>query len=464
MGSKIMSDSPTKKLVEHIVNANFNDFSDKVIEKAKLLIIDAIGCAIGGKSTEIANIIVDMIRSFGGIPESTIIGFGTKTVCTLASFANSILVNVLDYDDTGAAGHPGSTIIPAALAVAERVNATGKDFLTAVILGYEVCEKIGAAIQPTWKRYVKVHGKSHQTFGAVTAAGKLLGLDKNAMLNAFGLAGAFSPVPHCCKFGLEEHLVAWIKDNVAWMSQAGVFAALLAQKGFIGNHSILDEKNGFWVMAGSDRCDFKKMVNLEEYAILRVSIKPYPCCRWIHTTLEAINTICHKHQLRPQEIKEITVRSIFALADKFVNYEPKTAIDAQFSIPYTVALTIYDVPHFYWYSENTLHNPEILAMAKKVKVEKDPHAQSEYVRRRRIYYADFIPSTVEVLTTTGSKFESHIEFAKGSPQRPLTYDEVKEKFINLTSPLIVSKKQKEILETIEKLETLDSIRELTKLL
>ncbi|RLE53410.1 MAG: hypothetical protein DRJ26_03360, partial [Candidatus Methanomethylicota archaeon] len=318
---------------------------------------------------------ISLIDDVDSVEESSIIASSVKTSCVFASFINSVLVNALDYDDTSQADHPGATIIPAALAVAEKIGSiSGKELITAIILGYEICEKIGRAIQPSWIRYIKVHGMSHQTFGAVGAASKLLKFDKWKFLNAIGLAGAFSPVPHAGKFGLDERPVVWIKNNVAWTSLAGVFAALLAEKGFIGSRSILDGDTGFWIMASSDKCGFDEMVKFEAYEILSVSFKTYPCCRWLHTTLDALRDIILHENISVDDVKKVNVRTIAPLVEKFMDYDSRNMIDAQFSLPYAVAMILCRIPRLKWYSKEILFNDKIKNVMRLVKAEVDEDA------------------------------------------------------------------------------------------
>lgn len=452
----------TKRLVDFAVNNDFENLPKSVIEKAKILIMDAIGCAIAGSSTEIAEMVIKLVKKLGGSPESAVIGTTFKTSCTQASFANSISVNAWDYDDVSPTGHPGSTIIPAALAIAELVQKSGKEFLTAVVLGYEVCERVGAAIRATYDRREMVFGiGTHQTFGSVTAAGKLLKLTTDETLDAFGIAGAFSPLPHEGKFGYPH--VAFVKDNVAMATQAGVSAALLAQEGFVGCKTILDGEKGYWIMAGSDRCDFDELADLEGFRILNVSIKPYPSCRWTHTTLEAVADIIRENGLEAGDIENIIVRTIHPVAESkdinFINYGPKNAVDAQFSVPYPVAMVVHGVPRAEWYSRDNLNNPIYLKTEMKVKIEKDEKAQKVWEEQKSL--ADVIPTTVRVTTNKG-EFTRHCEVAQGAPQRPLTYSEVEQKFTDLVSKRIGFERGSEIIETIKRIDRIDDIRKLTE--
>lgn len=182
-------------------------------------------------------------------------------------------------------GHPGASIIPAALAIGEWKNASGKDVINAIFIGYDVGNRIGKAIQPSYERLQKVWGVgTWQTFSAVVAAGKVLGFDLHHLLNAFGVAGATAPLPNTQKWGwdLEERPIHWVKEPIGWPSWTGTTAAVLASYGFVGNKYILDGDNGFWIMAGSDQCNFDEMTRGlgSQYEVHNLAIKPYSSCRW----------------------------------------------------------------------------------------------------------------------------------------------------------------------------------------
>jgi len=139
---------PTEILADYIAETNFEDLPNDVVHKAKMCILDSLGCAIGGYQTKVGQIVVDLIREMGGKPQSTIIAARHKTSSVLAVFANSTMANALDYDDTLFA-HPGATTIPPALVVGEDRNSSGREFITSVVVGYEVMLRIGYAIMPS---------------------------------------------------------------------------------------------------------------------------------------------------------------------------------------------------------------------------------------------------------------------------------------------------------------------------
>jgi 2-methylcitrate dehydratase PrpD len=227
----------------------------------------------------------------------------------------------LDFSDN----HPGSTLIPAALAVGEHLVASGPSLIEAMVAAYEISIRIGTAIQPSRERMKEVwFVRTWQTFGAVAAAGKLLSLDSVEMANAFGIAGVTSPLPCGNSWGLRpQH----------WVLQGGSFK---------GNRSVLDGEHGFWRIAGSDRCDFDVMTRDlgKDYLLPMMSFKPYPSCRWTHSTLDAVKEIVEERKLVGGQIEQVVVKSFPQHTTHLIDYEPATLVDAEFSTPYTVAMIL----------------------------------------------------------------------------------------------------------------------------
>jgi 2-methylcitrate dehydratase PrpD len=447
-----VSNNPTAVLARYAAGASLSDVPSPAIQKVKELILDHLGCALGGSRTPLARAAAKVAGSGGA---ATIVGTGMKSAPGPAAFANAMAANALDYDDTGQTGHPGATIIPAALALAETRALAGEAFLLAVLVGYETWAHIAGAIQPGWERRVLVYGNGvTQTFGAAAACARLLQLDAERMLCAFGLAGAFAPLPHDGKMGWEEGGVSWVKDNVAWPAEGGQRAALLAETGFAATREILDGERGLWIMAGSDRCDFDRMTRGvgTEFEVLRISLKPYPCCRWLHSTVDATRQLMAEHALTPAEIQQITVRSMAPLVEWFQIRRPATMVDAEFSVPHAVAMTLLRRRRADWWRDENRSDPNVLALMDRVVVELDPSAQAEYAQHRN---SARIPATVAIDTARGrferSRLESH-----GSPGDPMTSREIEEKFRELAEPLIGERRASVVLDMVMELESLGS--------
>lgn len=177
--NQIARENTTRILAEYVTETRFEDVPERVVAAAKGYVLDSLGCILGGAILRPGKIIIDLFTEMGGKPESTILSTKTQIPSLNATYVNSFLANVLDFDDTYTAmAHPGATTIPPALALGESLRVSGKMFLHAVILGYETMIRIGKGIAPSTDRCRKVVGLSvFQIFGALVAAGKLLGLN-----------------------------------------------------------------------------------------------------------------------------------------------------------------------------------------------------------------------------------------------------------------------------------------------
>ena len=440
----------TETLARYIVEADYDDLPMGVVEKAKQCILDSLACSLGGVRTQTGGIILDLMKHLGGKPEATIFGWAEKTSCVHASFANASIVNILDYDDTYS-GHPGATTIPPAINVAEEIDASGKDLITAIVLGYETSIRICDAIRPSVERkHIHGHG-TWQTFGAVTVASKLLNLNLEETMGALGIAGSNAPVSSVMKTVLNQNgLPTMVKNNYGIAAEVGVLAARLARSGFSGPHDILDGDNGFWRMCGSDRCDFTRIVRKlgEDYEIMKVSFKPYPSCRFIHSAIDAMLNARRDYELNIDSIDKITLRvPAHTAVWPFTNQRPMNMVEAQFSIPYAIAVAVSGkLPGPEWFTNEALNDPQILRLAAKVTLVSDEQA-TKAVRSD--------PSNV--LTTLdvhalGKTHSIKVDIPKGDPRNPMTEQERKDKFRRLASIVLDSSSVEEIMRNVENLE------------
>lgn len=457
----------TKALVDYAVSTQFEDFPPEVIEMGRRLLLDNIGCALGGSQSPIGESIMGPAKRMGGAFEATLIGGGLKVPVVQAALVNGTNANALDFDDaylSSGIGHPGSSLIPAALAVGELKNASGREILTAVITGYEVGNRIGLAIQPTYERLQEVWGVgTWQTFGAVTAAGKVLGLNTDRMLNAFGIAGATAPLPNTQKWGwdLSERPIHWVKEPTGWPSWTGTMAATLAETGFIGNRFILDGRNGFWIMAGSDQCDFESMTRGlgERYVVTNdMSFKPYSCCRWQHPALDAVRSIMMEHGTLAEEVETLTVHSFSWVKSQEV-YDPVSVVDAQFCIPFTTAMVLLGTePGPGWYTESNLADPVVKSLAGKVKVVVDPELDRRYSRDGEL------TARVEILTRSGEKLSAFVDTPSGDPSCPPSLEDLEKKFRNQAAGVLTREKIDTAVEMIGRFDELEDMGELMDIL
>ena len=442
---------PTGILAEYIAAACYEDIAAEVREKVKILILDSLGCSIGGSMLKPGKMILHFFEGLDGTPESTVYATGKRIPCIHAAYVNSTLSNMLDMDDTlidKGIGHPGATVVPPALAVAEKTGAGGREVINAVLLGYDVSLRILNGLAPTPERRRQVWGlATFQIFGAVTASCKLLGLNADQIASAFGLAGFCAPVPSVRKMGTDQRPTNWLKNNFGWASMGGVMSSLQASMGIQGSTSILDGEKGFWIMAGSDRCDFDALTQGlgDNYQLEKLSFKRYASCRFTHTTLDALRKIKADNEVSPKNITKIEVKTFYE-AYKFKTYRGLNIIEAQFSLPYVIALELLDRSPSQGLREEDLGDNEVLNIADLVSLELDPKADKLFVEEHLML------SSITIWMRDGRVFSGSADIPKGDVKKPLSNEEIQEKFRNIVGPLFGVEKTEEIIEVCKNLD------------
>jgi 2-methylcitrate dehydratase PrpD len=471
-----MSHNATKNLAKFAVETNYDNLTPEVVQAAKRLILDTVGCAIGGYSTDIAKIVTEFKRESGGTPESTILVTGERTSCTNAAYVNTVLSNALDAEETLInSGHPSGCVVTPSLAVGEKLGVSGKQLIESVALGYEIAARIGLALQfvlitPDGKtQFSPVAGMGWAIFGAAVAAAKLLHQDENEMIRTIGLAANMAPVPTAGKWvnELKKSPRPMSKYGfLAPMSESGITAAFLVQKGFLSDTSALDGDRGFWRSAGSLACDWDLMLNglNERWFLNETSYKPYPNCRYIHGPLDIFLRIMSERSLSPREIHEVKVKvpgvTVNCHLDEVL--KPQNEIDIQFSIQYCIAIAAYyPRPGPEWLAHDKRIDPRIVELASRVNVEEDK-AATQAMNKQLIEEGRFrsMPCSLEVVTKGGDIYASKTEFAKGDPwsnETIMSDSELADKFRAFSYGYLRNSKIENAIQNINNVDRLESI-------
>lgn len=444
--------SVTRKLAKYVVETTYDDLAKNVVEHIKHCILDWIGVAFAGSTDPASRTIVQLISETGGNEESTVIGESFKTTCINAALANGVTGHAVELDDIHQESviHPAAPVVPAALAVAERIEANGRDLITAVIMGYETEIRIGLAVMPTHYEHWHPTGTCG-TFGATAAAGKLLKLDEGCMTNALAIAGNDAS-------GLIESFGTMCKPfNAGRAARDGVTAALLAERGFTGSFSILESKKGY-MHATSRRPNLNRLVEGlgEDYETTNTIFKRHACCGHIHGAIDAVLDLITENSIEHQDIAEITV-GIYPIAVDVVgrNYQPKTSAEAKFSLPYCVAAAAtHGTVGLDAFTTEQLVNPQLRELMRRVKVHVDP----EYSDAR------LGCAKVTIHTKRGGELTKRVDAPKGYPENPLTASDLEGKFRTLSTLKLTAERVEELLKTINALEKMENVRNLTVLL
>ncbi len=454
--------SIAEQLANNVVQTRFENLEKVYIDRAKLRILDVIGCALVGVKGPGCNMLLDLVRRWGGAEESTIIAFGGKVPAHNAAMMNSALARSFDFEPVEAEGekktsaaHISGTTVPTALAVSEMQAASGKDLLTALIAGDDLAARLGVAsgfdFSLGWDNTGTIN-----LFGATAIAGKLLGLDEKRLFNAFGIA-----LNQCAgtMAGVFDKTLAF-KLPIALSCRDAIFSAELAQEGFPGVMDPFSGPRGFFALycRHPNLEDLTKALGKKYYA--DCVIKPYSACRATHLSIDCALQISRRNEIKTEDIKEIVIQTAPAAIEGFVGVPFSPGVIPQphgaFSIRYTVATALLrkDVRPEY-FSEDFIFDPDIKTIIEKIVIV--PITTPEQARTTH----------VQVVMKDGKTYSAQTDFPRGDFGRtPLTRDEIEAKYrSNLAFSGTISKQNGEkVLDMIVNLEELRDIRDLTSVL
>ncbi|MBI5968026.1 MAG: MmgE/PrpD family protein [Deltaproteobacteria bacterium] len=459
-----MSIEPTTRLVEFLVGMKYEDIPPSSLTATKRELLDIVGTTLAGNLAPGCPEVVSLVKEWGGAEESTIIGYGRKVPSPFAALANGTMAHAWDFDDTHdqAVLHAGVSVIPAALAIAERKGkVSGRDFLCAVVLGIEMVCRMGMATKfgpnTTGWMLTPLYGY----FGAAAAAGKILGLDAERMHHCLGIA--YSQAAGNVQCVLDGALTKRFQAGFA--AQGGTLAALLAQKGVTGAKEIIQGRFGLYNVYQRGDLILEALIDSlgKNFAVENLSFKPYPCCRFIHSTIDAAKELFQRRPGLSKDIQEITIsvnqQAYNAVCHPLtIKSEPRTIVDAQFSIPYATAValikgrvTLDD------FAEKAIRNPGVIALAKKVCPRVDEEIEKMSSR-------EISPAILEVKTERGGSYSQRIDIPKGHPRNPLSDEELAAKFRDCSRHAARPLPEENLNRLIDMIYSLEKLDDLTQLI
>jgi 2-methylcitrate dehydratase len=408
-----------RELAKQVVDFHFQDLPQDVIHQTKRVFLDTLGCAIGGYHSEASRIIQELIRDLDHLTEATVFGSGFKTSCFNAAFANGAMVRYLDYNDTAfilqgevyRTGYHPSEVIPPILALGERHH----------------------------------------------LAGKMLGLNEAQMENALGISGSCHAILGILDTPAEEYTMT---KNIRFptMAYAGIWAALLAQKGFTGPTTILEGHDGFVQVIMNGEYDLSKLTNLKgKFAIRDTCIKSIIADFSSHGHLTATLTLVKEHDIKPEDIVEIRITTSKRCAEHTgdpVKKYPKNKETADHSSYYLTAVAIIDRqigPD--QFTPEKYQDPRVLALIDKVILRGDPDLDKAR------------PAGIsEIVTKQGKTYQFRVNYPRGHARNPMTDEEIIEKFKSMASKYMKAEQTREVIDTVFALDWLDDIGKLNRLL
>jgi 2-methylcitrate dehydratase PrpD len=424
----------SRRLAEFAVNLAYEDLPADVVERTKLLILDTAGIMVRARNdSESTPAMVRAIEVLGlASGECAVPGDSNTYAPSAAALLGGTLAHSLDFDDTHAEAslHSSAPIVPAALAAAEMMGASGKDMIVACVAGYEIQIRLALALGPS-DHYDRGY---HPTatcgiFGAVAAAGKLLGMDADQIESAFGIALSQSA-------GSMQFLAdgAWSKrSHVGQAAQNGLMCAVLAREGFKGPKEAFEGKWGFLHAYAPNADASKADAKLGEYwQTMRLAVKPFPSCRYTHAAMDALKKIIDDHGVTADEVESVEIglpmtgMKIVSFPEE-AKHNPKSVVEGQFSMPFCAAVVLREGTMLWDHYATHLTDPATLALTKKVTCVNDPEVEALFPTN--------MAGKATVKTPRGT-FSVLIDMPKGEPGNFMSAEEFRGKFTGLAEPYL----------------------------
>jgi 2-methylcitrate dehydratase PrpD len=446
----------TQPLSVYIISDRAAQLPQQIIERAKVHILDTFGAMVSGAALKPGKVCIDFVRVQAGLQESTVVASNVRTSAILAAMANAMSAHADETDDAHfpTVTHPGSVILPAALAIAEKEHRPGMDLIVAVVLGYDVMCRVNKALDREIVSNRGFHpGSICAAFGAVATASRLLGLSARQVSYALGMAGT-----QACGINTwrqdPEHI-----DKALCYSGAparnGVTAALMAQAGFTASSTVFEGEENI-LDAYSDRPHPEEIVKElgSRYEILDTSIKKYPGGQPMQATLEGYFRLVKEQSLKGKEqIQKIVVRLPESQA-RTINDRHMPDVNCQYLL--SVAMIDGKIDFQNSHDFERMHDPEVVELKKRIQIVADAELTKRHPAVRS--------AIVEINTFDGRHHEILIDRLPGAPYNPLSAAEIDEKFLSLCVPVLGAKRSREVAEATKNLQNLVDVTPLAALL
>lgn len=435
-----------------VVETNFEDFPPGVVDGAKKVLYDTIAAIAAGAQHPEPREMARRLGSYTPCEIASVIGQKRKMDPLNAALINGTAGTWLELDEGNqfARGHAGIHVVPAALAVGEEKDVSGKELITAIVLGYEMACRIGIASK--LRMTMHPHG-SWGTVGAAVTVGKLMGLGLEPMMTLVNIASSMTLATSrktMLEGGTVRNLYAGVSGYMA------ILAFHLLESGFTG------EEDGIGSVYGGVVSDSFNPAAMTEalgtrYEITRNYFKAYACCRYNHSSLDALYRIMRQQKdgvLRPEDVESVQVET-YSLAAQLSSRKPRNMLAAKFSLPFAIATT---VVHGHSGIESFLpekvEQKEIQELAARVQVEERGEFTQMMPARR--------PSRVTVRLKNGETFTETVWVSKGDLEDPYTEEELDRKFIDLTGPVYGLERAREMLDRAKRVDSFDNVRDFTE--
>lgn len=456
-------DNPyTRGIASFVSRLRYDDIPDQVRHRIKLLILDALGCGLYAARLPWSRILVETLCGVDSSSGFSVWGTSDRLSAPHAALANGTQIQGYELDDVHrkAVLHVGAVTLPAIVAIAEmRPEMTGKEFLSAAVAGYEVGPRVGLCMGQEHIGQGWHSGATTGVFSAAAAASAAMQLSEEKTVHALGMAGTQSSGLMAAQYG------AMVKRMHAGRAcQSGLYAGLLAAKGFTGITNVFESEYGGFCTTFSrsqDRFDRSQLISGlgERYETMNISIKYYSCVASNHTTLDSLREIMKKRPFKAEEVEQVQVWGSQVTVDHVGwPYRPEGVTAAQLNLPFCVATLLLEGDVFVdQFSEEAVRDPARIALAKKVEVIHDPEITAKGSGFRHLVRVVLTLRDGKVLRETANEY-------RGSENRFGSDLEIIEKFEKLTRDVLPPTRRNALRDTVLHLESLERAAELASLL
>ena len=458
-----MRDKTVERLASYASSLEYEDLTSEVIHQAKRLVVDSLGCGLGAFTSEPAKALRDLAAVFASEVTATVLGTTIKTTPDLAAFTNGTMVRYLDFNDSyygKDTAHPSDNI-PAVMAAAEAYAASGSDLITGIVLAYEV--------QSAWADTFRLRDGGpwdQAVYSAISTplgAGKVMGLTQEQLAEALRISVVQGLPLLEARRGAISH---WKACAVPNSGRNGIFAAMLAERGATGPPAIFEGSHGLFAGATRGHVNLKPLAGEEgndrPFRIMHACLKRFPSGFFSQTAIEGALEARDALGIESgSQVRSVNIRSfenaVHVMAGDPTRWRPKTRETADHSIPYVVACALHfgsvEPAHF---DDEVLCSPDLLDLMDKVKVDLDAECEAAW--------PDAILNIVKVETIDGRSHTARIPHHLGHYKRPISDEDIEEKFRRLCKGLLTHKQQDAALEALWHLEDMDDLSEVMRLL
>ncbi len=445
----------TARIVRFVVGTKYEQIPPKAVETVKAAVLDCLGVALPGSKEASARICARIVRQESAKEETTVFGQGFKTSAVQAAFVNGTAAHALDFDHSLTfMGQPTSPIIPAVLSLGESLGVRGYELIEAYVAGFEATAKLAFLLRASAEVGWHAVG-TLGSLGASAACAKLLRLNPSEVETALGISTSMAGGIVCNYGTMTKPLHAGLA------ARNGVLAAKLAQSGYKANAQAIEAKNGFFDMfynvSPTDTGPLDELGQIYDLIRSGVTFKPYPCGGVTHSAIDAMLDIREKYRVTAEMVESIDVDVIQHTYNRIVFRIPQTGLEGKFCMPYLLSRAIIDGKvTLDTFTDSAVRDQHVLTLAERIHMRLDPNLKGSKEGSH--------PSKVTVHLRNGQTYSREVEHARGSPEVPLTPDELKTKFSECARQVLSARSTERALEYIERLETLEDIRPLCQLL